>query len=109
MNIITEYIKYLKDNPERYWFKRKLYGWGWTPARWQGWVVLLVYIVAVFAFASTIDENSPTREVVFTFLLPLALFTVTLIRICYKTGESPRWQWGLPPEKSDDSRHVDIP
>ncbi len=92
--MIKEYIQYLKDNPERLWFKRKLYGWGWTPVTWQGWVVILVYIALVALFAFTIDENSPIREVVFTGMLPIALLTFALIRICYRFGEKPRWQWG---------------
>ena len=94
MNIFKKYSQYLRDNPEGYWFKRKLYGWGWTPARWQGWVVLVVYIIGVTAFAFTIDENSPSREVMFTGILPIILLTIALIRICYKKGEKPRWQWG---------------
>ena len=92
--MIKEYIRYLKDNPQGYWFKAKLYGWGWDPATWQGWLVLLVYIMAVALFALTLDENSPPREVVFTFILPTVLLTATLLRICYKKGEKPRWQWG---------------
>ena len=96
MNIFKKYSEYLRDNPEGYWFKRKLYGWGWTPARWQGWVVLVVYIIGVMAFAFTIDENSPSREVMFTGILPIILLTIALIRICYKKGEKPRWQWGGP-------------
>jgi hypothetical protein len=28
MNFLSRYIRYLKDNPEQYWFKRKAYGWG---------------------------------------------------------------------------------
>lgn len=94
MNTIQKYIAYLKNNPEGYWFKRKLYGWGWTPARWQGWLVIAVYLVAVLLFALTIDKNSPTREIVFTSVLPILILTITLIRICYKKGEKPRWQWG---------------
>jgi hypothetical protein len=53
----------------------------------------------MFAFALTIDENSPPREAMFTFFLPMTLLTVALIRICYKKGEAPRWQWGLPKKK----------
>ncbi len=94
MSIIKEYIEYLKDNPERYWFKRKLYGWGWTPATWQGWLIVLTYIILVFLFALTIDGTAPERELWFTFVLPLILLTTTLIGICWKTGEKPRWQWG---------------
>ena len=94
--MIKEYLKYLKDNPKHLWFKRKLYGWGWTPATWQGWLVIAVWLVVVLAFSFTVDESSPTREVMFTFILPVTLLTVALIRICYKKGEKPRWQWGLP-------------
>lgn len=96
MNPIKKYTEYIKDNPEGYWFKRKLYGWGWTPAKWQGWVVLIIYILALFLFAFSIDESSPDREVIFTFVLPIVLLTITLIGICYKKGEKPRWQWGIP-------------
>ncbi|MBP9732303.1 MAG: hypothetical protein KBD29_02490 [Candidatus Magasanikbacteria bacterium] len=79
---------------KKLWFKRKIYGWGWYPATWEGWVVILVYMGAVFAFAATIDEQSPPRELVFTFFLPITFLTIALLRICYATGEKPRWQWG---------------
>ncbi len=94
--MFKRYLDYLKDNPHGYWFKRKLYGWGWMPARWQGWLVTFLYITLVLAFAFTIDENSPPEEVMFTLVLPFILLTVTFISIAYKTGEKPRWQWGLP-------------
>lgn len=97
--MFQEYKDYLKDNPQGYWFKRKLYGWGWTPVKWQGWAVIGVYVLALLLLALTIDDNSPTREVVFTFLLPLAILTAALLRICYKKGEKPRWSWG--PSKKD--------
>lgn len=92
--MIKEYIEYIKDNPQKLWFKRKLYGWGWTPATWQGWLITFLYVVLLFLFALTIDENSSSREIIFTFFLPLVILTSTLIRIAYKKGEKPRWQWG---------------
>jgi hypothetical protein len=95
LGMFKHYIDYIKDNPKHYWFKAKLYGWGWTPATWQGWVVLGSYIVLVLFFGLTLDPTSPPREVAFTFLIPVAFLTISLIRICYKTGEKPRWQWGL--------------
>lgn len=97
--MFQKYRDYINDNPQKLWFKRKLYGWWWTPVTWQGWLVIIMYIVLVVTFALTIDEDSPAREVVFTFLLPIALLTAALIRICYKKGETPRWQWGLPKKK----------
>lgn len=92
--IIMIYIPYAKDNPNHVWFKRKLFGWGWTPVTWQGWLITAGYVVLLVAFAFTIDGNSPSSEVAFTFLIPAVLLTVAFLRIAYRKGESPRWQWG---------------
>jgi hypothetical protein len=88
------YLKYAHDNPNHLWFKRKLFGWGWTPVTWQGWLVIAVYIALVILFAMTINDNSPPREVAFTFVLPVVLLTVLLIRIAYRKGEKLGWEWG---------------
>ena len=58
MNVLKQYIEYLKNNPEGYWFKRKLYGWGWTPATWQGWLVLAVFVVLMILNAFRVDAGS---------------------------------------------------
>jgi hypothetical protein len=76
------------------WFKRRRFGWGWEPVTWQGWLVVVAYIAADVAFALTIDERSTVTEVLFTFILPITLLTISLIRFCYAYGEKPRWQWG---------------
>ncbi|OHA59833.1 MAG: hypothetical protein A2589_03280 [Candidatus Vogelbacteria bacterium RIFOXYD1_FULL_46_19] len=81
------------------WFKRKWYGWGWYPASVEGWLVTLIYAGGVLFFASATDFNV-TKEVWLFWLLPVLLLTVTFIRLAYRFGESPRWQWGRP--KKDD-------
>lgn len=86
-------------DPKRLWFKRKLYGWGWTPVTWQGWLVTALYVASLAAFALTIDETSPPREIAFTFVLPAVLLTATFLRIAYMKGEKPRWQWGVDTER----------
>ena len=68
------------------WFKRKTYGWGWTPATWQGWVITGLYLILAITFASTLDAESPLSEVMFTFALPLIFLTITLVRIAYLKG-----------------------
>ncbi|HEY0980226.1 MAG TPA: HAD-IIB family hydrolase [Candidatus Paceibacterota bacterium] len=85
---------------KKLWFKRKAYGWGWYPAAWQGWLVLAVYVAVMAFFASTVDNASPDREVFFMLVLPFLILTTALIRICYATGEKPRWQWGVQKEFS---------
>jgi uncharacterized membrane protein YhaH (DUF805 family) len=98
MNYIKKYISYLKDNPEGYWFKRKLYGWGWTPAKWQGWLVILVYIALILSFVFTKEEsisgNPDSGSNFLTFALPIIVLTTILIIVAYKKGEKPCWQWG---------------
>ena len=51
--MLKKYFDYLKDNPEGYWFKRKWFGWGWTPATWEGWVATIIYVGVIIALALT--------------------------------------------------------
>ncbi|MBP6942994.1 MAG: hypothetical protein KBB55_03040 [Candidatus Buchananbacteria bacterium] len=89
------------ENPTKViWFKRKRYGYGWYPSTWQGWLVIAVYIAILAALSLTLDETAPPREVAFMFVLPVVFLTAALLRICYRFGERPRWQWG----KGDDDR-----
>lgn len=94
MNIIQKHIEYLKDNPEGYWFKRKLYGWGCTPARMQGWFVFVAYIVAVLFFAVRAEELMPLADAIREVIAPIVVLTILLMFVCYMTGEKPKWQWG---------------
>ncbi|MAJ97066.1 MAG: hypothetical protein CMI56_00435 [Parcubacteria group bacterium] len=103
MKLSKEYIEYLKDNPEGYWFKRKAFGWGWVPATWQGFATIAVFSAAVLLFALTLDKNSSGREVVFTFLLPFIFLTIIFFRIAYLKGEKPKWQWGMPKKETQGS------
>jgi hypothetical protein len=80
---------------KKLWFKRKRYGWGWTPATWEGWGVLLAYLVIVFANVYRLERIFQDSPEALTYFIPQTfLITFILILICYKTGEKPRWQWG---------------
>lgn len=94
------YVPYAKGNPKHLWFKRKLYGWGWTPVTWQGWAVTLAYAATLIALALTLDETSSQQEVMLILVLPAVLLTALFIRIAYAKGEKPRWQWG--PKKHNE-------
>ncbi|MES2315787.1 MAG: hypothetical protein V4486_03585 [Patescibacteria group bacterium] len=94
--MIKEYIAYFKDNPKGLWFKRRLFGWGWTPVKWQGWMVILVYVVllmkVIVLFKLNSNEGSGTP---FKMIISIVILTALLIYICYRKGEKPKWSWGL--------------
>jgi hypothetical protein len=95
--MFKEYIAYLKDNPEGKWFKRKLYGWGWVPVRWQGWAVIIVGLL-VFTLGITIGEmDDAPGAAALGFLLMLGI----VFYFGYKKGEKPRWQWKGKPARND--------
>jgi len=68
-------------NKNKPWFPKKRYGIGWgVPNTWQGWIVLLFYILLVIAGRYIFP--TPPMQILFTILL-----TVLFIFICWKTGE----------------------
>ena len=93
--MIKRYIAYIQDNPEGYWFKRKLYGWGWTPATWQGWSITLIYLGLVIALAISANNYTEFDAFLFKFIIPVVVLSAFLIHLCYARGEKPRWQWGV--------------
>lgn len=98
--MFKQLMTYYKNNPEGYWFKRKIWGWGWTPATWQGWLATLLYVALVTFLIITREEaipgNPDSGSNFLVFGLPLIVLTGLFIFILYKKGEKPRWQWGLP-------------
>lgn len=90
--MFERYRAYIKDNPKGYWFKAKIYGWGWTPVKWQGWFVILGFVawIALSEKYFLIDGN------VFGFFASLILGMVLLFTITCLKGEKPHWRWGLP-------------
>lgn len=74
----------------RYWFAAKRYGWGWTPATWEGWVVLGTYIVVVLVnFFRIRAQTTTVSETMSSFIPETAIITFFLFYVCLKTGENP--------------------
>lgn len=93
--------KKLNDNPESHWFKAKFYGWGWTPASWQGWVVIAIFIGAIALNAYFFSVNADfSRSAFFQYIARIVGIIFILLLICLKKGEKPHWQWGPPKDKN---------
>lgn len=83
---------------KKLWFRRKWYGWGWFPVTWEGWTVIAVYLAAVYGLVFYFSPRISEDDVLLYIVAPTLVLTVLLLWICYKTGESPKWQWGPPKE-----------
>lgn len=82
---------------KKLWFVTKRYGWGWTPATWEGWLVLVVFVAVMVANAMRLGvaDQSPMAPAFPTeFVVETAILVALLISICYAKGEKPRWRWG---------------
>ena len=74
----------------RYWFRAKLYGWGWTPVTWQGWAVLAAFLALLWADALVF----PPRSAMPAYIAVVVGLSALLLVICWLKGEPPRWRWG---------------
>lgn len=80
---------------KKLWFKAKRYGWGWYPATWQGWLVIVLFIVVMTLNSMRINRNAENlTEVPLNFFIETVALIAILLFICYKTGEKPKWRWG---------------
>lgn len=69
------------------WFKRKTYGYGWTPVTWEGWAFTIAWAIALYFLIININQD-------WINLTVLIAMSGILFFVCYKKGEKPRWQWG---------------
>ena len=77
------------------WFKTKRYGWGWTPCSWEGWVVIVAFLIFQYWNFLRLDKVSHSNsDTIRPFIIQTFLVVIILIIICYKKGEKPRWRWG---------------
>ena len=91
-----------EPKPKKIWFKAKEYGWGWTPCTWQGWMILIIYIIVTVSNFIVIDKTSHSvSDSLINFCPNLFVNTLSLVLICYLSGEKPHWRWGK--KKSDEN------
>ena len=76
---------------QRYWFRRKRFGWGWgLPVRWQGWLAMALFIGAL-ALAKHFFFT-PDRPMLFSIAVIACI--AAFAAVCWLKGEPPKWSWG---------------
>jgi hypothetical protein len=85
----------MKTKKKDLWFVAKTYGWGWTPATWQGWLIsgVAAFLIA-WDSAIFVNIEKPSDNVLFGYLFRIFVYILALIFICFLKGEKPRWRWG---------------
>ena len=80
------------------WFRARTYGWGWTPASIEGWLVLLGFVVvasvSTVVFIYKVRSGTDVRSATLLFVLWIAILIAALVTVAWITGERPRWRWG---------------
>lgn len=76
----------------QYWFNANKNGYGWHPANWKGWVILLLYLAFLIQSFIQIGEYSHSvRDTLIGFFPRFLIFTAILTVITYLKGESITW------------------
>jgi len=80
---------------KKLWFKAKMYGWGWTPISWEGWVITILYVITIVQYGWSADKWAHSgSDTPLNFAIPFVINTIFLLIICYAKGEKPEWRWG---------------
>lgn len=87
----------MSKTDNRYWFKRRRYGYGWTPVTWQGWLSLILCIGAVIGSAFLLAAFPITNESVWLYVNTIIIIIVLVTIIGLLKGPRPRWRWGKKP------------
>ena len=55
-----------------------------------------VLVLSSMSLSLNAMDQPPTDAMVMWFVIKIAVAAALLILICYKKGERPKWQWGIP-------------
>lgn len=88
---------------EKYWFRARKYGYGWSPSTWQGYLVVILYLGGnIYYLLDSLPGAQSEVDIFFRFVPKVLIFSAMLIIITYLKGEPVAWQWGKE-EKNKNS------
>lgn len=87
---------------KRLWFKRRRYGYGWTPVTWQGWVSIIVFLAIVILGMLPLLANPYSTALLWLYLTTVITSVVILVAISASRGPRPKWRWGKKPDDDED-------
>lgn len=76
---------------QKYWFKTHKKGIVWYPSSWQGWVVVLVYLVTLAYYFIKVDSKSHSvSDTMIGMFVPFFILSAFLIIITYLKSEASK-------------------
>jgi hypothetical protein len=82
----------------RYWFAPKQYGFGYSPASWEGWLATALFIGLLVGsnhlLRSLMGSSPPATQTVVTALTLVVEIILFLWLAASRTKGSLRWRWG---------------
>jgi hypothetical protein len=86
---------------EKVWFEpRRWGGWGWTPASWEGWLVIVIVVAAIVAISAVMKGAGSVAP---TFVLIGALLVVCWLKGTSPGGPAARKRFRAERERDDES------
>lgn len=92
----------MTNQEKQLWFKRRRYGYGWTPVTWQGWVLVILTLVVAIGGAALLVILPYTNQLLWVYLTSVITIVVLLVIVAYQKGPSPKWRWGKKPGDNSD-------
>ena len=95
----------MEQTSKKYWFKRRRYGYGWVPVTWQGWLSVVVLVVAAVGTAYAVlppKPQQPDAAQLTVFLGGLGIYVLAIAVVGLTKGPAPHWRWGKKPSDNPD-------
>ena len=79
-----------KTQNKKYWFKPKKYGYGAYPSSFEGFVLVIGYILAIYCILAIGLISNPNIYITLIIILTASLFIISK----NKTDGEWKWRWG---------------
>jgi predicted PurR-regulated permease PerM len=88
----------------QYWFRPKNYGYGATPATWEGWAVTIAAAAVVAASVLVLELLAGRSDFVvwMVWALFIAVATWWFVQFCRRRTDGEwKWRWGDSSNKTE--------
>lgn len=78
------------------WFKRKRYGYGYTPVTKQGWLVTCGFVCFLLLFTFMMQGWLETEQplAIIVFITGLVVFILIFLFVIQNHAPKAEWRWG---------------